>query len=451
MDGKLLPRKRRITRRSVLLVLGVLVLAAVGWYLLQRPGQFRLVTAIPQLPGGKSYWTPAGLVMEIPPGAHHVSAYFANRHATTITLTDWEGKARWSVTTPKATLPDPPGSHYSWNERTLTYSPDGRGVAVTLTDGPRVRVACWRDGKLRSDVRLPRLPGKPLVNPLYQTTLNDAGLVMVSTPALRTCHIWAFDGAHVAYGAHNSPFSPTGYNGTYRAEIPPDGSMLLWMTGLTPPPGPSKFQYVSLQLRGEKIIAKPRYTKNGSARCIGGGRIVNGGQFYSAGGRVPPSKAPRMQATLSSSMTYVYAPTWGNNIVRIALLRVIGPGTQKWIVPTSLTEGEGDATRNGRYVLLREYGVRRLPLPVVRTLTRFSFGYQFLKQQKSKMHLALYERPGRCRALLPLHEYGESYRARIGGDIYELRSWRLSPDGRHVGVKAYDPRKKQMVNLLLAW
>jgi len=437
-------------------VLILLVVAGIlAWHRFQQPPEFILVTRIARAhPTEREEWVLGGLLQQNIPNS--------NRTPCLLTLTGWDGRQRWRITTPAATLPERPGDHPSWNERTIAVSPDGRTVALLFTDGPYIRVYGWRDGELASSAKLPRVPGKPAALPLYSFTVTNDGFLWVSTPQLRTCRVWRIDGKHVASGIYPMPFPILLPQETeFRNEISQDGSALLCWEAL-PLPNPKfspngQFHYIAVKVKGAQIVFNHRYTINESyIYPLGNGIVFANGAFYGPDGKIAPnskkSPIPPQEPNVSYREQYKTLSVKGTDTRFKRTTEVVISRFTKhaWVIPHSkrsrvYTNGftstdPGVCTNDGRYALIFLPAVPLKPEGVFAQLKRIPVLHTRLQYREKLAFLSLYERPGKLLARLPLtHTIGvyDTEYYTLQDTTCEIRRWALSPDGRHVGLSLY--------------
>lgn len=465
MTGQKQPVKRRRILRWLVVLILLVVVGLLAWHRFQQPPEFILVTRIARAhPTECEDWVPEGLLQQNIPDS--------KCDPCEITLTGWDGRQRWRITSPVATLPERPGDHPYWNERTIAVSPDGRTVALLFTDGPYTRVYAWRNGALYSSVNLPRVPGKPVVLPLYQLSVTDRGYLWVSTPALRTCRLWRIDGKQVASGNYTVPFSVP-KDQQYSNELSPDNSVLLCSEPL-PYPNPNfspnrQYHYVAIKVHDARIVFDHRYTINQPLLSpIGDGFFWHDNIFYGPDGKMSRNAyieryASKSISSLEASVSFreQYEDASSEKDTNPKLRRTTDivisqdPSHPDWVIPHSKRsqvfsivsggiyhEDPGACTRNGQYALVFMPATPLKPDKLFSSLKHIPvFGSRVCDREKL-VFLSLYERPGKLLARLPLYliknEYDVEYQFKEQDTTYIIKQWALSPDGRHIGLTLYN-------------
>jgi len=333
---------------------------------------------------------------------------------------DWNGQERWRLAT--AATP-PPGQHATprvfpgvrlRTPSSLSYaaSPDGHVFAAVMGAGMRTRVQVWRDGRPTGDLLLP----EPfLMVPQRWVHALDNGRVYVWENAF-DWPLVAIDNGRIVASGH---FPALGV-------ISPDGSVVATQTG-------AGFTYATLTVHEGSIHITPRYTGIGalsimrlpeltlnSSLFTGGYLLTQDGAVYNAAGRVSAANAWRHEAlapgqryTLQFDETHsrVYSPVTGD----------------AWTYAVSGVNKGGDATSDGRFALA--YCTAHIPPHLMNLLLGMPMLSDMFKRL-SLDYLALYERPGRLRAVLRLDLLNRVPHLTRIDDYW----WFPSPDGHTIAM-----------------
>ena len=400
----------RPARRTLLLIVGVLVLlgtAAGCWWRWHVP-QYHLA--------GRYLAQDATLLA-------CTTGFWLRESDTDFVLRAWDGTERWRVqiadpsaaTRPKGPLGGPRFRFPFFATLAFAVSPDGRVFAAAIPTGAQTRVQCWRDGGLVTDLLLPAPPFAPMLRRVH---VLDSGRVFV----------WEC--------ARNLPPAATVIEqqriiarGTLPSDalLSPEGTVMV-------SPETQGFAYHTLAVRNGAILATRRYTaRDGLAvtRMPGyiqeyslfaqGYVLADDGARYGPQGLISPA-GPWAHNTITPGKRYTLESSGPQS-------RVLSPVTgDSWGYTVRGGNQGGDATADGRYALA--YCRAQIPPDVQRLLVTFP-GLTDWLGRSSLDYLALYERPGRLRAVMRL-----DMAHLLPGTEVDSYCWYPSPDGRAVVLAA---------------
>jgi len=466
------PRVKRTITRIILPLLLLALLVGIR-YVQQRPRPLhvvaRYVLKVYDAEGTDNAFQQNGCWLSI--GLLRWSIPKSNRQPVTMAFDSWDAKTHWQVTAPAATQPERQRMAYEMFRPPLEYSPNGHYVAQLFTDGSQIRVLSWHDGKPAVAIKLAGVPGQLETD--YRLYVTDRGQIWIHSAFVRTCRLWCIGGRQVATGTYTTPFPP--YNGGFYAyQMAADGSVLV-PEQIEQMSEDHVSQYVSLDVRKDRVIATPRYTLNGHVQVQENGVISFRRTYYDAVGKISEAAARQRLRTPKADVAndiMLYAQHLEVEKKRWVIPResqtVMLPDGTSWSiitcrkpVPFDNATGwsgldDGACSADGQFLLMVE-GERPPVSPrYLPTLARVPYVKDTLIHRLRPWRLSLYERPGKLRAGLiltdvnPADPRGE-YRAKIGKEFYRINGWALSPDGHQIGLNAYREGTSQFEFLVCRW
>lgn len=367
------------------------------------------------------------------------TGFFVREGETTFALRDWRsGAVRWRVTT---AAPQFAGRRRLNGGITrghlFSVSPDGRVFAAVTPAGTRTRLQVWREDRRVADTLIRDLPPYP---PFVRAL--DSGRVFVWVWGLAACPIVAFDdGREVARGTAPDASS-----------LAPDGKAVLSLTdsgdylysplfvshGHVEAPQRQRIsQHIHYSMGPAGLGAEDSYLASiGSAQFAEGivmgadGMIVHPlGEPAAPNGwrHLTISPAGRYTVQDNGTATRVFSPIDGDAWQFTVHGRVLG----------------GDATDDGGCALVDYLRARtNLPGPLDAVVRRFPFFQRFVPDPTWEC-LALYQRPGKLRAILPLiHKNARPY-WNDRGTLLPLDGWFPAPDGHSIVAIAEGRRGRE--------
>ena len=348
------------------------------------------------------------------------SGFWMHESPRTFVLRDWNGKERWRANLAQTKISGQratPRVLTNFGYRTqspLSYaaSSDGRVFAAAMPAGTQTRVQIWRDGALTGDLLLPAP-----VNPVPQRWVHalDNGRVFVWDNAPEW-PVTVIDNGRIVARGHFPAWGLISSDG--RTVVSPFGN---------------GFTYADLTVRDGVVRVTPRYhgadplavlrmpdlTLDNSS-FINGYVLSSDGAVYNHAGRVSPATtwqhetvAPGRRYTLQhiGAASRVYSPLTGDT----------------WSFFVHGENKGGDAIADGRYALA--YCTTRIPPDLLKLLQAVP-GMEETFTRMSLDYLALYERPGRLRAVLRLD------RINLRPSLLRIDDywWYPSPDGRTIAM-----------------
>lgn len=387
-------RKRRLVRIITLVLALALVAGGIWWWLQPRAyhlvGQFRSgdVTIIPCTQG-----------------------FFLRESLNSFVLRDWRsGKICWQAMSAR------PMSA----ELMYAVSSNGRFFAVLTDYAPHARLQIWDNGTLICDRIMTQLTS--FGNHLKAL---DDGRVFVWMSRR-----WNYEPTPTpALLLHGDQVVASGQVlDSMLAAMSPDGQVMMAPYGLG-------FEYAAIRVQGKRIAVAQRYRGNDPINlqvmngfCLdsnlfaGGILLAKDGALYQAAGKkfvasgwTNESVAPGGKYTYQhrGAQARVYSPVSGDN----------------WTFNVPGRQQGGDATENGRFALAWYHrGTGRRPTPYADGIPWMSNPFS---NYRSRETLALYERPGKLRAILPLriHTWWHD-----PSSPPEAWWWYPSPDGHSIVI-----------------
>lgn len=329
---------------------------------------------------------------------------------TAVSLREWDGNPRWTVTHPKMSYAD---TEY------YCVSPSGRHYAFACEISKQITLMIWENGTRVATHRLPPLPprsGQSLGISSVKTL--DDGRVILTLDHYRPNHppfadVIIYQGAtRIAEGRLPGKLVTVKWT--------PDASVVATWS-----PGPT-FSYAPVTIRDGRITFAPIRNGRGTLNLENYG--YQGGDNYPAlyrEGLILTEKglAYRADGTVARAFSKAWehdetispAGTW-TMLLKKGVVRAFHPASgQGWQFRVRNCLG-GDITDDGRYIMA--WCHRDTP-PAFEWLA-LHFGWDTLRSE----YIAIYERPGRLRASM------------LRGD---WMSWWISPDGHAVAtMNEYD-------------
>ena len=395
------PLRGWLTALAALLLLGMLV---TGWWRCRIP-TFQLSGRYPAYDATLLASTNGFWVREAP-------QQFVFR--------DWQGHERWRIDVAVSRIPEHDGDPrvlktvraHPQSDIYFSASPNGRVFAASTADGPRTRIQIWQDGTLTADLILP-VSGDS-ASERFITAL-DSGRVFTWENAANW-RLFAIEKGRIIAGGHVAANSM----------VTPDGAALVTLDG-------SGFLYATLAVHDRVLQITPRYhtpeflllnwhaerTREDAFFTNGLVMTPNGAVYGSTGRLIAPNRwrrhaiAPGFQYMVQyvGEESRVYAPLTG----------------EAWTFIVDDFNKGGSASADGRFALTRCQ--TRIPPTWLRTLQKLPAPGTTL-QRTSLDYLALYERPGRLRAVLRL-DLVNRLPELLRFDNYE---WCPSPDGHTLAM-----------------
>lgn len=407
--------------------------------------------------------------------------YQADQQQAVVAFRDWRGRRRWAVTLPKCA------------SRDIFASPDGRYLAAVCTDGAGL-YQVWHDGKSLYICEPDGYDGSPsyLIDNrgrffIWQDdslTVVDDGKVIASNPKLpRTVQTKT-----TCVNYQLAPDGTTMAGMVYSLDFPVD---IYERAGSSPPaiPKPS-LDYVSLTIRGSKVVATHRLYKNitiegnwsfllgGDLLCTDGTILTRNGQQRSHGAGWIPLEPLIGDGSVhlwhGEAMTEVRLPspvTIGSGAPLPSFtphFRVILPRTgHSWLLPqqvlvtvnSSSDRFDISASGDGRYALAVTYHDQYPPTMTGR-LARACNGIKALRKlftrvPKDYAQFMLFDQAGKQRAQMICPVTDAAYDTvpvlKVEKQKYAMVSCALSQDGKNLVVLAQSVTGHDREYLHFAW
>jgi len=421
------PARSRPRRRWWWGVALLLVLAIAGWLWWQRTRPMVLVAHVPLGKGPtRTQITQAGLLVQ---------------GADTITLIGWDGKERWKVRRVPVRLE----SYSPW-----ALSPDGRHLVVARTDGRRVILTQWCDGRPAGEVRIDT-PAR-----IFKLTATNDGRSWLLKDVRHGCQLWVVTGTHIASGSYTPPV-PTqpDIRYGYYTRLAADGStVLLGRFGVD--------DFLAVDVRGDQVVLTPRYSLQGQfafncALLPGGWAQLQDGSLYSPTGCVHGPDTWHCQGMNTDTLPMLQESIPGQRV------RVFDPQHSTWEVPCAGMREIGNCSADGRRALVLDNGKPTRSNVIAYAFFHLPLVSKLYPASANTDHLVVYERPGRRLARLPVQlkraparaiaALLTSYHLALNGQQYQLpyQLWALSPDGTRVGILAENLSSKAKEWLVFGW
>ncbi|MHB9134341.1 MAG: hypothetical protein ACYDBB_24990 [Armatimonadota bacterium] len=426
-------RKTLLTgRRSLLVGFLLCLIVLVGWSWCLRPQSCVFLTRAP----AESCWRPEAWLRQS--GFFYLARTdpFHRQSPQSLVFSDWNGRPCWRVILPEEKKQD---RETRSPARDLAFSADGHVVAVTIAENGSWQVFTWRDGRALGQVTLYAAPrGKlpPRVRPAM--IVLNTGRVLLWCRSQFAGPLYAIEGKEVvATGYFRSQLhSPEGMESV---EIAPDGSALLACCTATSQMAPSSptFEYASLKIARRQItITTRRLERLAEPLC----QLFPGGAAVNMHGTVftPQGKRQNQESWDWLINVSPYQDTAGGSW----LLQTQGKDQRLFMPATGETwklsmPGElldAGFTQQGGHVLAYIRDVHHLHFDGEDDFRIKDAGQErLLAPARRCREFRVYERPGRLRAVLPLHAgVGEEAVLDLHGVRYQVDHGFLSPDGHRL-------------------
>ena len=446
MLNRVMERIHRMNKRTrrVLRVLAILA-ALAGWWWFSRPQEMRLVEVrLITIPKNSRY--------RFIPGTEYL---LVTSSMPSVAAMRGDGTVYWSIVSPKPMLPK---NTYKYSDKIqLSVSDDGRYCLAVVPQMRVQKVMLWDQGRLISSSLLPLTFKQSKVNPteietiLSQSTLLDNGQIFCLAKTEPTGSMILLDkGKILARGRLPAPSGVMPDDVSY--QVSPDGNVLI--VSFT-----EGFTYYRINRVGNNLRCTLVYTaKEPPIQTAWGISVPNrpyitsndflvtdSGAIYDAHGRVSGPSGWRLGQGIRSS---AHQPTvLQGQYVRSDVLpiyntdsRILDPHTGETWGPAYLQPHLlGRTTPDGQYLL-----VDKQPPQITRSIRDWLREQNILPgsmfHRTRKIHLAVYRKPGRLCACLPVIEnYGSlSIRNHKNGQWLELSDLSLSKDGHTLRCMVYD-------------
>ncbi|MHB9027063.1 MAG: hypothetical protein ACYC7E_23245 [Armatimonadota bacterium] len=177
----------------------------------------------------------------------------------TISLMDWENRARWRVSARLSGTVREEGlvMGHDAGRSILSLSPEGRTFAIARVRGLVVRVGSWHDGRPLGQAAV-TLPGTAITQTRwYRLQATDSGRVWLydsgnNALSASSYGLWAIDGSRVSSGSYRASF--TAPNRGAPCQLSPGGTRLLCEDA------GAALDYVDLAVADGRVRATRRYT-----------------------------------------------------------------------------------------------------------------------------------------------------------------------------------------------
>lgn len=325
------------------------------------------------------------------------TGFFYQQSDTTYSLRRWDGRTGWTVTLPavfsRPGLPSPRLIASSANRVEICVSPDGHYFAAVLVRDATT-LYLWREGTEVGHVSL------PVVQSFDMLMCNDGRAFLLCSSSTATTLVLVKDGKVAARGTVPSD-----------SQLTPDGTRLVVMDG-------ARFTVADVRIAAGKITLGKFNTEPGDYRSdpyYRGAYTIPGlyqrGTILTVDGAVHrPDKPIDAAWTGWDPDTTISPDSRYTLLMKNRQVRVLAPATgDTWAFQAPSTMG-GDVTDNGRFVML--WCRREVPEPLRPLLDLMPDG-------REEEYVAIFERPGRFRAVLRKRDFN---------------SWWISPDGHAIAA-----------------